>query len=57
MTVSFNKDRQRWMFDFQHKGKRHQGYCLDAMSNPDKTLRKIKETGVSFEQGQLTLFD
>jgi hypothetical protein len=32
---------------------------FDAMHNPDKTLRKIKETGVSqaFEQGQLTLFD
>jgi hypothetical protein len=32
---------------------------FDAMHNPDKTLRKIKEAGVSqsFEQGQLTLFD
>jgi hypothetical protein len=32
---------------------------FDAMQNPDKTLRKIKDTGVSraFEQGQLTLFD
>ena len=32
---------------------------FDAMCNPDKTLRKIKETGVSraFEQGQLTLFE
>jgi hypothetical protein len=32
---------------------------FDAMQNPEKTLRKIKEIGVSraFEQGQLTLFE
>lgn len=34
MTVSFNKSRSRWTFDFQHKGKRYQGYCLDAAGDP-----------------------
>lgn len=34
MTVSFNKNRQRWTFDFQLRGERHQGYCVDAAGQP-----------------------
>jgi integrase len=43
VTVSFNKDRQRWMFDFQHKGKRHQGYCLDANREPVASKSAAKQ--------------
>jgi site-specific recombinase XerD len=34
VTISFDKARSRWKFDFWHKGKRYQGYCLDAAGEP-----------------------
>lgn len=34
MTVSFNKARGRWTYDFWHRKTRHQGYCLDAAGQP-----------------------
>lgn len=37
MTVYFNKERDRWMFNFQQAGKRHAGYCLDAEGAPVKS--------------------
>lgn len=34
MTVFFDKSRNRWRFDFELKGVRHQGYCLDGAGEP-----------------------
>ncbi len=34
MTIHFDKRRGRWVFDFQHGGKRFQEYCLDAAGQP-----------------------
>lgn len=43
MTVSFNKSRNRWTFDFWHKGVRHQGYCLDAAGAPVSSKSAAKQ--------------
>jgi hypothetical protein len=34
MTVSFNKARGRWAFDFWKNSQRYQGYCVDALGLP-----------------------
>lgn len=34
MTVYYNHDRQRWMYNFVRGGKRYAGYCLDADGKP-----------------------
>ncbi len=34
MTVYFDKQRKRWRYDFELKGARHSGYCLDGNGEP-----------------------
>lgn len=34
MTVSFNKARNRWTYDFRLRGERFQGYCVDGTGQP-----------------------
>lgn len=34
MTVYYNPKRERWLFDFEYRGKRFAGYCLDQDGAP-----------------------
>jgi hypothetical protein len=34
MTVTYNKQRNRWRYNFRNAGIRYQGYCLDANGEP-----------------------
>lgn len=43
MTVTFNKARNRWLYDFWRHGERHQGYCLDATGNPVTSKSAAKQ--------------
>jgi integrase len=43
MTVTYDKQRQRWRYNFRHAGIRHQGYCLDAEGNPISSKSAAKQ--------------
>lgn len=43
MTVSFNKSRQRWTYDFRLNGFRHQGYCMGADGQPVTSKSAAKQ--------------
>lgn len=42
MTVFFNKARSQWVYDFQKRGQRYQGYCVDAQGQPVKSKSAAK---------------
>jgi integrase len=43
VTVHFNKKRNRWTYDFQADGVRHQGYCLDSLGQPVTSKSAAKQ--------------
>ena len=57
MTVSFDKARSRWKFDFWHKGKRFQGYCLDAAGEPVTSKSSARQAEGVMQAGELRLTD
>lgn len=54
MTVHFNAKRGRWTFDFQYRGKRFQGYCLDANGEPVTSKSAARQAeGVAKRQASI----
>ena len=47
MTVFFNKERQKWSYDFQYSGERYQGYCVHPK---EKTLARNKTEARKIEE-------
>jgi hypothetical protein len=43
MTVFFNRDRDRWCYDFWKKRERYRGYCLDAQGQPVTSKSAAKQ--------------
>lgn len=42
MTVYWNDDRKRWMYEFQRGGQRYRGYCLDEREQAARTKTQAK---------------
>ncbi len=42
MTVFFEKDRDRWRYDFRRQGKRYQGYCLNLDGSASSTKTEAR---------------
>lgn len=43
MTVFFNKQRDRWAYDFWKDGRRYRGYCTDALGAPVTSKSAAKQ--------------
>src|SRR5579885_943024 len=65
MTVYYNKDRKKWLYNFQHDGKRYSGNCRDELGNPatsrsaarmaeEVERRRVKTTGAHAQPGEVS---
>jgi integrase len=54
VTVFFNKQRGRWSFDFWKDGRRHRGYCVDALGQ-DVTSKSAARQAEGVERRRVEL--